>query len=147
MSLTALALAFVGASADCLRSCNNTLNACHWNQVVDQSVCNDGMGACVENCYSQSSNSSSPTYASNCTGMLPYIGYLDNYTASEMMTNCMYKAFAPKTPYWSSWDCTNNCDQASTLCSWNLTKYINYYECKNQTDSCYYDCFLYDYSH
>jgi len=73
--------------------------------------------------------------------MLPYMQYFDNYTSHVYMTECMYKAFEPKYPYYSTWDCTGNCDQGSTLCAWNISQYINYYECKNQTNRCYYDCF------
>lgn len=104
------------------------------------------MGACVQGCYNNDQNSSSPTYASNCTEMVPYLNYVDNYTATELVSSCIQRAFAPKTPYWYSWDCTNNCDQASYACAYNLSQYINFFDCQNQTGSCYYDCFVYDYS-
>jgi hypothetical protein len=69
------------------------------------------MEVCVLNCFNQSSNSSAPTYPQNCTENIEFLQYLDNATSKRIMNSCMWKAFQPKqTNYWSSWECTNNCD-------------------------------------
>ncbi|TNV76108.1 hypothetical protein FGO68_gene16244 [Halteria grandinella] len=127
-------------SADCFDSCNTTMDYCHNNPVVDQTVCTNGDSACLTRCYNTAPEFQwgQPVYANNCTLLSWYVEFANNQTSHDLMTRCMYRAFEAKGN--SSGDtCTENCDSASGLC--NYTQYINFTECKQQASKCYLNCF------
>jgi hypothetical protein len=143
-SALVLALSVHSAQADCFDKCNATYTSCENNPVIDKEYCDMGMENCVLKCFNQSNANQTEVWASNCTDKVPYLKFLDRETASKEMTDCMEKAFKQKiTSWWSPGLCSYECDDASTLC--NYTQYIDYNRCKNRTDSCYIDCFNYDF--
>ncbi len=146
LGVLVIALAFIsGAQADCLYNCNTTYTQCQQNPYVDYNVCQNGMQSCVFRCLNYTQNSSD-TWASNCTNMISYCQYFDNSTCRSVITDCMWRAFQPKyNQWWSPYECTYQCNDASQLCSYNYSQYVDYWQCKNATDQCYYNCFQYDY--
>jgi hypothetical protein len=141
--------ALVGsASANCFQNCNTTYIGCEYNQYVDKEICAQGMESCVVKCFNNLASGNESVWAKNCTKAVEYLDFVDNSTAHRVMTQCMWQAFKPKISWdWSAYECNNQCnDTSARLCNWQYSQWINYYECRNATDSCYYDCFGRDFN-
>ncbi|TNV76028.1 hypothetical protein FGO68_gene1485 [Halteria grandinella] len=82
-------------SADCFDSCNTTMDYCHNNPVVDQTVCTNGDSSCLTRCYNTAPEFQwgQPVYANNCSNLANYVEFANNQTSHDLMTRCMYRAF------------------------------------------------------